>query len=312
MYIFVSTRPAPGRKVGSDSMRRIITCALTALLLCSALLVPVSAAGKYICEADFEKQKTGTAKNHDGISMVPLQAELNIVDLDGNKVLEYRRAANDGNTAAYTDILTGSKDFNPVHVLQYDIMIPKYLSSAGSWQFATSRQTPNGKTEFQSTASLTLTDGKVTHNGTELAKMEEGKWYTVAAVFHEDKSFFDVYIDGRLVVDAAPYSINTAAKYPERLRIGQSASAGECLVYVDNIKVYNAGVPENVIAPEIHILAPDAVAEEEGGISADYVIPTWTKQYDINTIIMAVMGSVSILLVSVLAVVILKKGKRAQ
>jgi len=311
MYIFVSSRSAPGRKVGSDSMRRIITCAIAALLVCSALFVPVSAAGKYICEADFEKQKVGKANTHDGVNMVPLDAELNIVEVDGNKVLEYRRAANDGNTAAYTDILTGSKAFAAVHTIQYDLMIPKYLSSAGSRQFATSRQTPNGKTVFQSTAGLALTDGKVTHNGAELAKLEEGKWYTVAAVFHEDKSFFDVYIDGRLVVDAAPYSIDTTNKYPERLRIGQSASAGECLVYVDNIKVYNAGVPENVIAPEIHILSSGELTEE-GGVSADFAIPQWTKQYNINTMIMVAMGSVSILLVSVFAVVILKRGKSAQ
>ena len=127
MYIFVSSRQIPGRKVGSDFMRRIVTCALSALLLCSALLAPVSAAGKYICDVDFENQKVGTAKSADGISMVPLDGELNVVEVEGNKVLEYRREANDGNTAAYTDILTGSKDFEPIHCLQYDIMIPEYL-----------------------------------------------------------------------------------------------------------------------------------------------------------------------------------------
>ena len=293
-------------------MRRIVTTALAALMLCASLISPVSAAGKYICEADFEKQSVGTAKTHDGVSMVPLEAALNIVEIDGNKVLEYRRTDKDGNTAAYTDILTGSKAFEAVHTIQYDIMIPKYLSSAGSWQFATSRQTPPAGTQFQSTASLTLTDGKVTYNGTELAKLEEGKWYTVAAVFHEDKSFFDVYVDGRLVVDAAPYSINTANKYPERLRIGQSGSVGECLVYVDNIKVYNSAIPENVVPAEIHVLTPGEIASEDNGISADFAIPTWTKQYDINTINMAAMGSVSILLVSILAVFILKRGKSAQ
>lgn len=281
-------------------------------MLTSALFSPVSAADtKYLANVDFENQSPGKAKSYGGVDMVPLDAELNIVEVDGNKVLEYRRENNDGNTAAYTDILGGSKKFADVHCIQYDIMIPEYLSSAGSWQFATSRQTPSGTgVQFQASGSLDLTNGTLTSDGGRtVAVLDAGQWYTVAVVFHEDKSFYDLYVDGVLLVDAASYSINTSAHYPERLRIGQAASAGKCVVYVDNIRVYNAAVPENIVEPDIGILPNAALSDDES--TAEFTLPVWTRDYDVNTIIVSSLGSVCIVLVGILAIFILKRGRSA-
>ena len=292
-------------------IRSILRTAAASLLLLSALIVPTAAASqKYLANIDFENQKTGKAPATIGaISTVPLAGTITVDDLNGNKVLAFRRTTANGNTAAYVDILTGSKGFAASYCLSYDIMIPEKLSSAGTWQVACSRQVPPaGNTQFQQTGTLNLSTGSLTDKS-EVAVLEFGKWYNISVVFNETDSKYDIYLDGRLIVDASPYSIDTSAKYPERLRIGQNQSTGDCLVYVDNVKVYNAAIPESIAAPDIQVLAAAEQAEESAAV---FDLPVWTHQYDVNTIVVVAVGSASILLVLVLAAIILKKGRAAR
>lgn len=291
-------------------MRKVFTSlALSLLLLASVVPHAAAAEQKYLLQADFEDQTVGTAPKEIGaISIVPLAGSIDVVELDGNKVLALRRTSKNGNTAAYLDILGRSKEFKAEYCISYDIMIPEKQPTAGGWQLACSRQESTAGTQFQQAGDLNIAEGAVKYGGTTVATLEFGKWYNLAAVFSETTFTYDVYVDGKLVIDAASYTIDTNAKYPERLRIGQSASTGDCLVYVDNIKVYNAAQPVNITPADIRVLTPEEAAEEAK--SYDFALPVWTHQYDVNTIIVISVGSVSIVLVAVLGALILKRGKK--
>lgn len=292
-------------------MRRAFTALALSLLLFSSVLPHAAAAEqKYLMQSDFEDQTPGKAPAKIGaIDCVPLAASIEIAELDGNKVLAFRRTEANGNTAAYLDILGGSKNFKAEYCISYDIMIPEKQPAAGEWQLACSRQVSTAGTQFQQAGNLNIAEGAVKNGGTAVAALEFGKWYNIAAVFSETTFTYDVYVDGRLVIDAAAYTIDTSAKYPERLRIGQGASSGSCLVYIDNLKVYNAAQPENMIPADIRVLTPGEAASAEK--SYDFPLPVWTHQYDVNTIIVISVGSVSIVLVAVLGILILKRGKKA-
>lgn len=281
------------------------------LVLSFVFLLPAAAAEpEYFVDLGFEDQEVGKAPDQSAIfACVPLKASLKVAQSGNRKVLAFSRATADGNTAAYVDLMTGSRKLAKIHVLSYDIMIPKKLTTAGTWQIACSRQTPAAGTQFQQAGSLNLVSGEIVYASKAVATLEFGKWYNLAVVFDEYRSIYDIYVDGACVVSAAPYTINTAAAYPERIRFGQNSSAGECLVYADNIRIYNASVPVGIPAADVNVIAAEETAEPAG---SEIEIPVWTRQRDINAIVVSAVGSVSIVLVGILAVIVLLRGRKGK
>ncbi len=287
-------------------LKRILILLCAAVCFLTMLITASAAEREYLLTLDFEQDDPGTAPTQSALfACVPLKASLKIEKVGDRKVLAFRREPNI-KTNAYIDLMTGSKKFLKIYTISYEIMLPDAKKSAGTWQIACSRQTPSAGTQFQQAGSLNLDTGEIMYAGKAVGKLDYGQWHTLAAVFDEYRSIFDVYLDGNCVIAAAPYTINTAAAYPERLRIGQNEATGECLVYVDNVKIYNAAVPDGIPAPEVVLLA----TEEEPSPADAVVIPTWTRTRDVNTIIVTAVGSVSIVLVGIIGAVILLRGRK--
>jgi|GEM_PF-3897483 len=277
--------------------------------LCLLLTAAAPAFAKdVLCDEDFEKAgdivARGSTKKIGPVDLVCLQGTISVVTLEGERVLKLERKTADGNTAPYLDVCTGDKDFQKNYVLSYDVMIPE--ACEGTWQIAVSRQVVKGSPVFQSTATLNLKNGEITAGGV-IGTISFGEWHNFAAAFNETDHVVDFYLDGRLILDRMSYSIDTTASYPERLRLGHNASTGAAVGYVDNIKVYNAAAPADALSAEIEVVEGEAKnASDNAGIP----IPTWTQKYDVNKIVVTSVGSVSIVLVAILAVVILKRGRQ--
>ncbi len=290
-------------------MKRILflLCAVSFFLL---LILPGFAAETdYLLSLDFEKDDPGTSPTQSAsFACVPLSASLKIQKIDGRNVLCFSRKQANGNTAAYVDLLTGSKKFAKTHVVSYEIKVPSGQKTAGTWQIACSRQTPSAGTQFQQAGTLNLVSGEIQYSGKAAAKMTLDEWHTLAAVFDELRAIYDVYLDGVCVLSAAPYTINTAARYPERLRVGQNSSTGDCVVYVDNLKVYNGAAPENLVPASVEVVAEEEIAETAPQVT----IPVWTRERDVNTLVVSAVGSVSIVLVGILAVIVLLRGRKGK
>ena len=282
---------------------------LAALLLLLSAAAPVFAKD-VLCDEGFEKAgdivARGGTKKIGPIDLVCLQGTISVVTLEGERVLKLERKAADGNTAPYLDVCTGDRDFQKNYILSYDVMIPE--ACEGTWQIAVSRQVVKGSPVFQNVGSLNLKNGEITAGGGVIGTISFGEWHNFAAAFNETDHTADFYLDGRLILDRMPYSIDTSSSYPERLRLGHNASTGAAVGYVDNVKVYNAAAPADALTAEIEVVEGEAKNIPN---NADIPIPTWTQRYDVNKIVVTSVGSVSIVLVAVLAVVILKRGRQA-
>lgn len=279
---------------------------LAALLLAAAPLT-ARAAEDAVYTCDFENMTTDVLRSAEPLGLAEKNGSITVETLDGRGVLRFMHPQLEANEDCFLDILGGKTEscgLNSVYCLSYDFL---YTGELGTpWQILCSRQTPESGLYFQQVGYIGE-GGTITAHGVSgaLAALEPDRWYTLSAVMNEADNFYDLYIDGALVAEAVPYSIqDPSALLPERIRIGFAGGTGAATAYIDNIRLTNSAFPDNMAQPDIRLLP------QGGGESGVFPLPVYEKNANVSRPVWIALGSAaSVALAAVGAALVRRLGR---
>ncbi len=238
---------------------------LFALLLCAlmavSMLAPAMAAEENLINYDFEDFAEGAfTKTADGVTTGNKKSgEIAVVKFGDSKVLKFKHIGSDKNTDPYANFLENAKPGNVTKynggqqlVMEYDIYFEE-ASAAMGWKLCLSQEypDPNGAVSWCETGFIRGADlGLYASEAAEapIMNLTLKKWHKIAVAIDTAKDVYSIYVDKKPVVVDAPYLSDAGAQYTTKLRLSYVSHAeGDSVLYVDNLKIYNAAQPREVI-----------------------------------------------------------------
>ena len=241
-------------------MKKLLSLVLCALMAV-AMLTPAMAAEENLIHYDFEAFAEGAfTKTADGVTTANKKSgEIAVVKFGDSKVLKFKHIGSSKDTDPYVNFLENAKPGNVTKynggqqlVIEYDLYFEEACEKM-IWSLCLSQEypDPNGAVSWCYTALVKGADlGLYASEKAEtpIMKLQLKKWYKVAVALDTAKDVYTVYLDKKPVIVEAPYTSDAGAQYTTKLRVHYKGFAeGDAVTYVDNLKIYNAAQPREVI-----------------------------------------------------------------